>query len=317
MLEIFIIGCGGSLPLPHRHLSSIMVRRNGQCFLFDCGEGTQVSLKKQGLRWKNISHMFISHIHADHVTGIPGLLMLSSQVQRVEPLYIMAPKGVCNFVTSICKSLKIYINYPFQLEPILYRQGLQCLYEDEELQISCFPLVHTQPTVGFLVEEKQRPGVFSPEAAKALEVACGPLWGSLQRGKPVTNQRGEQVMPEQVLGDPRPGVRLAFMTDTLYHQSVSQYIRGVDLLICEGMFEQVLSENAHQKKHLTAQQAAWIAKDARAKQLALTHFSPRYLNRELKVLLQEAQQVFPNTILCQDGLSLELQGSADTSALPK
>ncbi|WGK70432.1 ribonuclease Z [Candidatus Haliotispira prima] len=320
LLEIFIIGCGGTQPLPRRHLSSIMVRRNGQSFLFDCGEGTQISLKRQGLRWKNISHMFISHIHADHVTGIPGLMMLSSQVERVEPLHIVAPKGVCDFISGICKSLNIYINYPFRLRHIEFRQESQVLYEDDELKISCFPLVHSQPTVGFLVEEKMRPGIFVPERAAALAVPRGPLWGALQRGQTVQNERGETVRPEDVLGEPRPGARLAFMTDTLYHEKAAEYVQDVDLLICEGMFARDLTENAHEKKHMTAPEAALIAKTAGVQQLALTHFSPRYLDRELKTLLSEAQEIFPETILCRDGLHWTLQateGSAPGDNSPK
>ncbi|MEM9423506.1 MAG: ribonuclease Z [Spirochaetota bacterium] len=315
MLEIFIIGCGGTQPLPRRHLSSIMVRRNGQSFLFDCGEGTQVSLKRQGLRWKGISHLFVSHIHADHVTGIPGIMMLSAQVEREEPLHIVAPKGVCDFISSICQSLNIYINYPFELQHIPFRR--QCLYEDEELQISCFPLLHSQPTVGFLIEEKPRPGVFSPEAAHALNVPCGPLWGMLQQGKTVENDLGQRVRPEQVLGEPRPGARLAFMTDTLYHEKAAEYVQGVDLLICEGMYARNLSDSAHDKKHMTAAEAAQIAQAAGVGQLALTHFSPRYLDRELKILLKEAQEIFPETILCRDGLHLELQARQPLGSAPQ
>ncbi len=306
MLEIFVIGCGGTQPLPRRHLSSIMVRRNGQCFLFDCGEGTQVSLKRQGLRWKSISHMFVTHIHADHVTGIPGLMMLSSQVDRTEPLHIIAPKKVCEFISGVCKSLNIYINYPFELQHIEFKHCVQLLYEDAELQISCFPLRHTQPTVGFLIEEKLRPGVFSPERAVALSVPKGPLWGALQRGETVQNGRNEMVLPEQVLGPARPGARLAFMTDTLYHEQAAEYVKSVDLLICEGMFEEALAETAHDKKHMTGAEAARTARNAGVGQLALTHFSPRYLDRDLKILLREARELFPNSILCRDGLHLEL-----------
>ena len=307
MLEVFVIGCGGTQPLPRRHLSSIMVRRNGQCFLFDCGEGTQVSLRRQGLRWKNISHMFISHIHADHVTGIPGMMMLSSQVEREQPLHIFAPKGVCRFVSVICEALHIHINYPLHLQPVAFVQKQQLLYEDAELQISCFPLLHSQPTVGWLIEEKPRPGVFSPERATQAGVPKGPLWGALQRGQAVENAQGQTVRPQQVLGAPLPGARLAFMTDTLYYEGAAEYVQGVDLLICEGMFERTLAANAHEKKHMTAEEAARIAQAAEARQLALTHFSPRYIERELKVLLREAKEIFPNTILCRDGLYLELQ----------
>ena len=160
-------------------------------FLFDCGEGTQVSLRRQGLRWKNISHMFISHIHADHVTGIPGMMMLSSQVEREQPLHIFAPKGVCRFVSVICEALHIHINYPLHLQPIEFVQKQQLLYEDAELQISCFPLLHSQPTVGWLIEEKPRPGIFSPERASAAGVPKGPLWGALQRGEIVKMRTGK------------------------------------------------------------------------------------------------------------------------------
>ena len=306
MLEIFVIGCGGTQPLPFRHLSSIMVRHKGQCFLFDCGEGTQVSLKRQGLRWKNISHMFVSHIHADHVTGIPGLMMLSSQVQREEPLHIVAPKKVCEFISSICNNLNIYINYPLHLQHIEFNSDLQCLYKNEEVQISCFPLIHTQPNVGFLIEEKQRPGIFSPEAATKLAVPCGPLWHALQHGQTVENIYSTEIKPEQVLGLPRRGTRMAFVSDTLYHEKIAEYVQGVDLLICEGMFTRDLKDNAHDKKHMTAEEAAWVAKTAGVQQLALTHFSPRYSNRDLKILLKEAKEIFPQTILCRDALSLKL-----------
>lgn len=309
MLEVFIVGCGGTQPLPRRHLSSIMVRRNGQAFLFDCGEGTQVALKRQGLKWKQITHIISSHIHADHVTGIPGLMMLSSQVERSEPLNIMGPKGLAQFIQGTRDSLNMFINYPVNVVTIEVGplgSPLQTLFEDEELRVSCFPSIHSQPCVGFLVEEKARPGVFSPEAALALKVPKGPLWSQLQHGHKVCNSEGQEVSPEQVLGPPRKGKRLGFMTDSLYHPIFAEYFSGVDLLICEGMFAEELTETAHEKKHMTAKEAAKLAKEAGAKRLALTHFSPRYTDRQIKDLLPEAQEVFAESFLCYDGLYIEL-----------
>ena len=299
-LEAFILGCGGMMPLPHRHLTSMLLRREGDLFLFDAGEGTQVSLRRLNLRWKKINAIFISHTHADHVTGLPGLLMLSSQVDRDEPLYIYGPPRIAEYVDSSRKVLDMYINYEIIVKEI---QAPAVCYEGEGFRIRAFPLRHTKTCYGYTLEEDMRPGAFHPERAVELGVPRGPLWSMLQAGQTVKSVNGGDVRPDDVLGSPRSGRKVSYITDTLYFPEVAPEVTGSDLLVCEGMFERELLASAVEKKHMAAFQAATIARDAGAiKQLALIHYSPRYTDHDLKVLLDEARQIFPNTVLSKDRL---------------
>ena len=171
-MEVFILGCGGMQPLPYRHLTSVLLRRDGDLFLFDGGEGTQVSLKRLNLKWKKINAIFVSHTHADHVTGLPGIMMLSSQVDRTEPLYIYGPPKIAEYIETSRKVLDMYINYPVIVKEI----SAPCIvHEEKDFIIRAFPLKHTKTCVGYTLEEKDRPGEFTPERAKELNVPCGPL----------------------------------------------------------------------------------------------------------------------------------------------
>ena len=179
-LEAFILGCGGMMPLPNRHLTSVLLRREGELFLFDCGEGTQVSLRRLNLRWKKISVIFISHTHADHVTGIPGLLMLSSQVDRDDPLYIIGPPRIAEYIETNRRVLDMYINYEIIVKEIT-SPGI--VYKGDGFHVRCFPLSHTKPCYGYALEEDMRPGEFFPQKAQELDIPMGKLWGKLQKGE--------------------------------------------------------------------------------------------------------------------------------------
>ncbi|MBP7263904.1 MAG: ribonuclease Z [Spirochaetia bacterium] len=304
-LEAFILGCGGMMPLPHRHLTSMLLRREGELFLFDAGEGTQVSLRRLNLRWKKITAIFVSHTHADHVTGLPGLLMLSSQVDRDEPLYIYGPPRIAEYVESSRRVLDMYINYEIVVKEIT---APAVCYEGPDFRIRVFPLRHTKTCVGYTLEEDSRPGAFHPERAQALGVPVGPLWSRLQAGQPVQAADGSTVSPEQVLGPPRTGRKVSYVTDSLYFPDIAPEVAGSDLLVCEGMFERSLADTAAEKKHMTAEQAAMIARDAGGvKSLGLIHYSPRYTDRELKILLDEAQAIFPDTFLTKDRMALPVE----------
>lgn len=303
-LEAFVLGSGGMMPLPSRHLTSMLLRKDGDLFLFDCGEGTQVSLRRLNLRWKKISAVFISHTHADHVTGLPGILMLSSQVDREEPLYICGPPKIREYVEMNRKVLDMYINYEIRVveftEPGVVFQG-------EDFSVRSFPLEHTKPCYGYTLEEDPRPGIFHPDKARALNVPVGPRWALLQQGETVENDQGEPVRPEQVLGPRRKGRKFSYVTDTVYRKDIAPNVAGSDLLICEGMFASDLEESAREKKHLTSVQAARIARDAGGvKHLGLIHYSPRYGGRDLKRLKDEARQVFPDTFLTKDRQCLDI-----------
>ena len=302
-MEAFILGCGGMMPLPYRHLTSVLLRRDGDLFLFDGGEGTQVSLKRLNLKWKKIDAIFVSHTHADHVTGLPGILMLSSQVDRTEPLYIYGPPKIKEYIETSRKVLDMYINYPIIVQEIT----APCVvHSGKDFYIRAFPLDHTKTCVGYTLEELDRPGEFNPEKARKLGVPCGPLWSQLQNGFEVTAQDGSIVKPEQVLGEKRSGRKFSFVTDTLYKPSIAEEVKGSDLLVCEGMFEKALIDQAKEKKHMTAEQAAAIARDADVKRMCLIHYSPRYTDKELNLLLEEAQAIWPKAELSKDRMQIDI-----------
>ena len=286
------------MPLPNRHLTSVLLRREGELFLFDCGEGTQVSLRRLNLRWKKISVIFISHTHADHVTGIPGLLMLSSQVDRDDPLYIIGPPKIAEYIETSRRVLDMYINYEIVVKEIT-SPGI--VYKGDGFHVRCFPLKHTKPCYGYTLEEDIRPGEFHPEKAEALNVPMGKLWGKLQKGETVQAADGKDVYPHDVMGSPRMGRKFSFVTDSLAFPEISAHVTGSDLFICEGMFSKDLAEDAHDKRHMTAEEAARLAAASQdIKKLALIHYSPRYNEYELKQLLKEAQGIFPETVLTRD-----------------
>lgn len=291
------------MPLPWRHLTSVLLRRQGDLFLFDAGEGTQVSLRRLNLKWKKISAIFISHTHADHVTGLPGILMLSSQVERSDPLYIIGPPKIREYVETSRKVLDMYINYPIVVTEI-HTEGT--VFKGEGFSVRAFPLDHTKICMGYVLQEDDRPGEFNPEEAIRLKVPRGPLWGKLQRGESVVNADGQTIESSQVVGVARRGRKFAFVTDTLYTPRIAAEAAGADLLVCEGMFEAALEDQAREKKHMSAVQAATIARDAAVRRLAMIHFSPRYNDKDLAILQDEAREVFPDAFLCRDRMRIPL-----------
>jgi ribonuclease Z len=296
-LEAFILGSGGMMPLPGRHLTSVLLRREGDLFLFDCGEGTQVSLRRLNLRWKKISAIFISHTHADHVTGLPGLLMLSSQVERDDPLYLIGPPRLAEYIDSSRRVLDMFINYKIIVQEVT-EPGV--VFSGADFRVRAFPLRHTKTCFGYTLEEAARPGEFHPEAAKSAGIPMGPLWARLQAGETVELADGRRVEPAEVLGPPRMGRKFSFVTDTLAFPAIADDVALSDLFVCEGMFEAALADAAHEKKHMTAVEAAHLAKAAQVKKLALIHYSPRYSNPELQILQDEARVIFPETTLSRD-----------------
>lgn len=304
-LEAFILGSGGMMPLPNRHLTSVLLRREGDLFLFDGGEGTQVSLRRLNLRWKKISAIFVSHTHADHVTGLPGILMLSSQVDRDDPLTIVGPPRIAEYIESSRRVLDMYINYQIIVKEV-GEAGI--VYEGDGYHVRAFPLRHTKPCLGYAFEEHARPGAFHPEKAEELKVPRGPLWARLQAGESVFSSEGATIEPSQVLGDPRSGRKFSYVTDSLYFPEIAAEVADSDLFVCEGMFERNLEESAKEKKHMTAEQAARLAAAAGGvKKMALIHYSPRYTEQNLKQLLKEAQTIFPQTVLSRDRAVFPIQ----------
>ncbi len=305
-MEVYVLGCGGMMPLPGRHLTSVLVRREGELILFDCGEATQISLKRLNLKWKRISTIYISHTHADHITGLPGILMLSAQVDRTEPLTIIGPKKIKEYIETSISVLDMYINYEIIIKELEDPATSQIVTDTDEYYVKTIPLDHSKVCVGYSLIEKERPGVFFPDKAKEVGVPVGPMWSILQSGKNVTLEDGREISPGEVMGDIRKGRKFSYVTDTAYLPSIAKEVEGSDLFICEGMFEEALLESAKEKKHMISKQSAQIALDGNVKQLGLIHYSPRYMEKELRVLLTEAQTIFKNTVLTRDRMLFNL-----------
>ena len=300
--EVFILGTSGMQPLPRRFLNSALVRRKGELFLFDAGEGTQVALKKLSLHWKKINRIFISHMHADHVTGLPGLLMLSSQVDRDEPLHIYGPSPLGEYIESNRKLLDMYINYEIIVHT-LDKGGV--IMEDEEFIIKAFALDHRKPCFGYSLIEKERAGEFNRDKVESLKVPMGPLWGKLQRGEDIEID-GRVIKSTDVMGEKRKGRKFSFVTDTTYKDDIAENVYKSDILLIEGMFEHALIEDAHEKKHLTMVESATIAKDAEVPLAVFMHHSPRYMDKDLKRLEKEGQTVYKNVVMGYDGMHFDI-----------
>lgn len=305
-MEVYVLGCGGMMPLPGRHLTSVLVRREGELLLFDCGEATQVSLKRLNLKWKRISTIYISHTHADHITGLPGILMLSAQVDRTEPLTIIGPKKIREYIETSISVLDMYINYEIIIKELEEPETSQIVADTDEYYVKTIPLDHSKVCVGYTLVEKERPGVFFPGKAKEANVPVGPMWSLLQSGESVTLEDGKEIHPKDVMGPTRKGRKFSYVTDTAYTDKIAPLVENSDLLICEGMFEEALLESAKEKKHMISKQSAKIAKDGNVKQLGLIHYSPRYMEKDLQKLLVEAQTVFTNTVLTRDRMLFNL-----------
>jgi len=312
-MECFILGTGGMMPLPNRNLTSMLLRREGELFLFDCGEATQISLRQLNLKWKKISAILISHTHADHITGLPGILMLTAQVERSDPLVIIGPPKVKEYVESSRRVLDMYINYPLEVREIAKPERRQVIYRGPGYSIRSFPLRHSKACVGYTFEESPRPGIFFPEKATEIGVPRGPLWGKLQRGESVVLGDGREILPSHVLGGSRSGRKVCYVTDTTWRDSIPKEITGSDLLVCEAMFGEEFSDTAREKMHLTARQAGQLAKAAGGiKRMGLIHYSPRYSDRELKILRNECREYFRNAFLCRDRMVIGLPYNDET-----
>ncbi len=290
-MECVLIGTGGMMPMPYRMLSSMAIRLNGQLYLFDAGEGTQINWKKARLGLRGLRLIAVTHLHADHCLGVPGMMMLKAQMEDPSPLTILGPPGTREFVTGTQKVLDFRLNFPVNFIEWSARSQTTA-YRDEQVQILWQPLKHTRLCLGYRFEELDRPGKFSPEKAQALGVPMGPLWGRLQRGETVETPAQTSVSPSQVLGAPRRGRHIAFVVDTRPAPGAGLLCQNADLAFLEGMFLSEHAEHAAQKGHMTAVEAGTLARTCGVRRAVLIHISPRYENSALKELEEEARKQF-------------------------
>jgi ribonuclease Z len=269
--------------------------------MFDCGENVQRQMMGAKVSFHRKMKIFITHLHGDHVLGLPGLLQTMALMDRKEPVQIYGPAGIKDFLVCTQETLNFGLNYPVEINQIL-SEGVVC--DEEEYQVIATKSNHAVESYAFAFVEKPRPGKFYPKQALALGVAAGELWSKLQGGKEITLSNGKVVKPSDVMGPMRAGRKIIYTGDTKPFKAFAKFAEGADLVIHDCTFDDSLTEKAGVDGHSTPSQAAEQAKAANAKQLVLSHISARYPNAGL--LLEQAKKIFPNSVVAEDFMELEL-----------
>lgn len=300
-IKVVFLGTSGSVPTLKRSLPAVVVQCSRSQWMFDCGENVQRQMMQAKVSFHRKMKIFISHLHGDHVLGLPGLLQTMALMDRKEPLQIYGPKDLIDFLVCTKEKLNFGLTYPVEINEI-HEEGLVC--NDEEYQVFAIKSNHAVNGFVFAFVEQTRPGKFYPKKAVGLGVPRGELWSQLQSGKTVQLADGKSVAPNEVMGPMRRGRKIVYTGDTKPFEAFAQFAKGADLVIHDCTFDDSLAEKAGVDGHSTPTQAAHQAKAAGAKLLALSHISARYPNAEL--LLEQAKKTFSNTVLAEDFLVLEL-----------
>ena len=303
MLDVCLLGCGGMMPLPRRWLTSLMTRYNGSSLLIDCGEGTQIAIKEKGWVFKPIDVICFTHYHGDHISGLPGLLLTMGNADRREPLTMIGPRGLERVVNAL---RVIAPELPFPIH-FLEIQGAEQEFSLHGYRLRAFRVNHNVTCYGYTLE-LDRAGRFDVERARAQEVPMK-LWKLLQKGETV-EENGRVFTPDMVLGADRKGLKVTYCTDSRPTASIAAHAADSDLFICEGMYgEPEKQQKAREHKHMTMAEAAEIAREAKVKELWLTHYSPSMVHP--KWYLNDTRKIFPAAYLGEDGKTLEMKFEED------
>lgn len=298
MLEVALLGTGGMMPLPGRWLTSLCARYNGSNILIDCGEGTQIALKEKGWSPKPIDIMCFTHFHADHISGLPGMLLSMGNAERTEPLVMIGPKGLTRIVPAL---RSIAPELPFEIAMIEIQDLFQT-FEFDGFRIEAFRVNHNVVCYGYNIVVERQPK-FDPERAKALNIPLK-FWNPLQKGN-TCEENGNVYTPDMVLGGSRKGLKVTYCTDSRPTDFIVKNAENADLFVCEGMYgEPDKLEKAKEHKHMTFYEAAEMAKTAGVKELWLTHYSPSLPRPDM--YKKEVRAIFENTVISRDGRSVDL-----------
>ena len=298
MSDVCLLGTGGMMPLPYRWLTALLTRYNGSSLLIDCGEGTQVAMKEAGMSAKPIDIMCFTHYHADHISGLPGMLLTMGNAERTEPVTMIGPKGlerVVNALRTIAPEL------PFPLQFIELTEPREQLNIGPYV-IDAYRVNHNVVCYGYSISIPRK-GRFDVERAKSQEIPQK-FWSRLQKGE--TIEDGERTLtPEMVLGPDRRGIKVTYCTDTRPLPVIAEYARDADLFVCEGMYGEPEKEaKAREYKHMTFYEAANLAKEAQPREMWLTHYSPSLIRPE--EYMDRVREIFPRAKAARDGWTAEL-----------
>ncbi|SBO44495.1 ribonuclease Z [Cyanobium sp. NIES-981] len=319
-MQVTFLGTSSGVPTRSRNVSAVALRlpQRSELWLFDCGEGTQHQFLRSDLRVSQLRRIFVTHMHGDHVFGLPGLLASLGLAGNCPGVDVYGPDRLRDFLEGVLHTSSTRIGYPIRHHRV--RSAAEAgtlLLDDGELTVRCTPLTHRVPAYAYRIDQKPRAGRFDVTKAQALGIPPGPVYASLKQGKTVTLDDGRIIRGASLCGPPRPGASVVYCTDTVFCEAAVDLARGADLLIHESTFSHGEAELAFQRQHSTSTMAAQTALSAGVRQLALTHLSPRYVPGGAispDDLLAEARAIFPNTLLAKDFLTLEVVPEAAAAA---
>ena len=298
-MKLVFLGTSGAMPTIERGLTCTCLVKDNEILMFDAGEGAQISYLKSGLPWNKKMKIFVTHLHGDHCIGILGLLQSMNLQNRTESVEIFGPDGIDEFIVANIKVLNFGLSFPVFISKI--NEGV--IVDEKDYSVSVSDAKHGIPAFSFRFDEKDRPGQFFPEKAKALEIPEGKLWHELQTGNSI-ELNGKKIVPSQVTGDKRPGKKIGISGDTRPSDKLVEFFKNCDYLSFDSTFADELKDKAIEANHSTAKEAAELAKKANVSTLILTHFSARY--NDESVLLEEAKKVHDNTIAARDLLEVNI-----------
>jgi len=311
-VQVTFLGTSSGVPTRGRNVSAVALRlpQRSELWLFDCGEGTQHQFLRSELRVSQLRRIFITHMHGDHVFGLPGLLASLGLAGSCPGIDLYGPDLLRDYLEGVLRTSSTRIGYPLRSHKVRQAAASGALvFEDDDLQVRCAPLTHRVPAYAYRVDQKTRAGRFDIAKAKELGIPPGPIYGELKAGRTVTLDDGRIINGASLTGPERPGASVVYCTDTVFSEAAVQLAQGADLLIHESTFCHSEAELAIARQHSTSTMAAQTALEAGVKQLVLTHLSPRYMPGNPMTpddLVAEAQTIFANTTVAKDFLSIDV-----------